>query len=180
MGTHPIFESDFDCLTERKKNMSVLKFHKLSENAMTPIRGTEYAAGLDLSAAEAKIIPSKGRALVKTDLQVALPEGCYGRIAPRSGLAYKKGIDVGAGVIDQDYRGNVGIILFNFGDEDFKVEKGDRIAQFILEKIFIPTLVESSEKLEETVRGEGGFGSTGVKKMKMDETVNRAPLENKN
>ena len=141
---------------------------------MTPIRGSEFSAGLDLFAAEAKVIATKGRALVKTDLQVALPDGCYGRIAPRSGLAYKKvkfplmkiweqkwslwpirkffkisfqGIDVGAGVIDQDYRGNVGIILFNFGDEDFKVEKGDRIAQFILEKIFIPTLVESSEKV---------------------------------
>lgn len=67
-----------------------LQFHKLSANAVTPIQGSKYAAGLDLSAAEAKIIPSKGRALVKTDLQVAIPEGCYGRIAPRSGLAYKK------------------------------------------------------------------------------------------
>ena len=67
-----------------------LQFHKLSANAVTPIQGSKYAAGLDLSAAEAKVIPSKGRALVKTDLQVAIPEGCYGRIAPRSGLAYKK------------------------------------------------------------------------------------------
>merc|ERR1719348_2253279 len=153
--------------------MVKLHFHKLSKNATTPTQGSKYAAGLDLASAETKVIKAGGRALVKTDLQVALPDGCYGRIAPRSGLAYKKGIDVGAGVIDQDYRGNVGIILFNFGHEDFKVEKGDRIAQFILEKIFIPTLVESSEKLEETVRGEGGFGSTGVKKMKMDETENR-------
>ena len=72
------------------KMSSVLKFHKLSENAMTPIRGSEFSAGLDLFAAEAKVIASKGRALVKTDLQVALPDGCYGRIAPRSGLAYKK------------------------------------------------------------------------------------------
>ena len=72
------------------KMTTVLKFHKLSENAMTPIRGSEFSAGLDLFAAEAKVIASKGRALVKTDLQVALPDGCYGRIAPRSGLAYKK------------------------------------------------------------------------------------------
>ena len=72
------------------KMTSVLKFHKLSENAMTPIRGSEFSAGLDLFAAEAKVIASKGRALIKTDLQVALPDGCYGRIAPRSGLAYKK------------------------------------------------------------------------------------------
>ena len=73
-----------------------------------------------------------------------------------------KGIDVGAGVIDQDYRGNVGVILFNFGDEDFEVKQGDRIAQFILERIHIPILVESKEPLPDTVRGEGGFGSTGV------------------
>ena len=72
------------------KMSSVLKFHKLSENAMTPIRGSEFSAGLDLFAAEAKVIATKGRALIKTDLQVALPDGCYGRIAPRSGLAYKK------------------------------------------------------------------------------------------
>ncbi|CAG5113702.1 Oidioi.mRNA.OKI2018_I69.chr2.g7792.t1.cds [Oikopleura dioica] len=159
-----------------------MKFHKLSENATTPSRGSDYAAGLDLYSAEEKIVPAKGRALIKTDIQVALPDGCYGRIAPRSGLAYKKGIDVGAGVVDQDYRGNVGVILFNFGEEEFKVEKGDRIAQFILERIWMPVLVESSEKLEETVRGEAGFGSTGVKKMKLDnEAENRQPLvENKN
>ena len=73
-----------------------------------------------------------------------------------------KGIDVGAGVIDQDYRGNVGVILFNFGEEDFEVKQGDRIAQFILERIHIPILVESKEPLPDTIRGEGGFGSTGV------------------
>ena len=65
-------------------------------------------------------------------------------------------------MIDEDYRGNVGVILFNFGEEDFHVKKGDRIAQFILEKICIPELVMSDEKLPETIRGEGGFGSTGV------------------
>ena len=62
------------------------------------------------------------RAFLLKRIQVALPDGCYGRIAPRSGLAYKKGIDVGAGVVDQDYRGNVGVILFNFGEEEFKVD----------------------------------------------------------
>lgn len=68
----------------------ILKFHKLSTAAITPIRGSEFSAGLDLFAAETKMIPKRGRALVKTDIQVALPDGCYGRIAPRSGLAYKK------------------------------------------------------------------------------------------
>ena len=66
------------------------------------------------------IIPPKGKVLAKTDLQIQLPNGCYGRVAPRSGLAHKHFIDVGAGVIDQDYRGNVGVILFNFGDQEFK------------------------------------------------------------
>ena len=71
---------------------------------------------------------------MKTGLSMALPPGCYGRIAPRSGLALKKFIDIGAGVIDSDYRGELGVILFNFGDEDFVVNMGDRIAQLILKK----------------------------------------------
>lgn len=96
-----------------------------------------------------------------TDLQIAVPEGCYGRVAPRSGLAAKKFIDVGAGVIDYDYRGNVGVVLFNFGDEDFKVSKGDRIAQLICERICYPRL-EECKTLDVTERGVGGFGSTGT------------------
>lgn len=81
--------------------------------------------------------------------------------APRSGLAWKHSIDVGAGVIDADYRGPVGIILFNHSDEDFEVKKGDRIAQLIMERIMTPDAVEV-EDLDATARGEGGFGSTGV------------------
>jgi dUTP pyrophosphatase len=77
------------------------------------------------------------KAIVKTDIQIALPSGCYGRVAPRSGLAAKHFIDVGAGVIDEDYRRNVGVILFNFGKEKFKVKKGDPIAQLICERIFL-------------------------------------------
>ncbi|CAG2214482.1 unnamed protein product [Mytilus edulis] len=96
-----------------------------------------------------------------TDIQIALPEGCYGRVAPRSGLAAKHFIDVGAGVIDQDYRGNVGVIMFNFGEQEFVVNKGDRIAQLICERIYIPEL-EECENLNATERGDGGFGSTGT------------------
>eukprot|EP01048_Picozoa_sp_COSAG05_P005591 COSAG05_NODE_336_length_11205_cov_4.160544_1_plen_127_part_00 len=81
--------------------------------------------------------------------------------APRSGLAWKSHIDIGAGVIDADYRGNVGVILFNHGDDEFKVTKGDRVAQLILEKIITPPVVEVDD-LDATVRGEGGYGSTGV------------------
>lgn len=91
-----------------------------------------------------------------------MPEGTYGRVAPRSGLAWKNFIDVGAGVIDQDYRGNVGVILFNHSDVDFDVKKGDRIAQLICERIAHPNVVEV-KSLSETARGEGGFGSTGTK-----------------
>lgn len=72
-----------------------------------------------VSSAENCTVPSHGKKLIKTDLQIEIPEGCYGRIAPRSGLAHKNFIDVGAGVIDSDYRGNVGVILFNFSDQDF-------------------------------------------------------------
>ena len=75
-----------------------------------------------------------GKCLVKTGLAMALPPGCYGRVAPRSGLALKKFIDVGAGVIDSDYRGKLGVILFNFSNEDFVINMGDRIAQLIFEK----------------------------------------------
>lgn len=98
-------------------------------------------------------------------MAIGCPEGTYGRIAPRSGLAWKHSIDVGAGVIDADYRGNVGVILFNFSDKDFEVKKGDRIAQLILEKISYCDIVETSD-LDDTSRGEGGFGSTGTAEKK--------------
>ena len=97
--------------------------------------------------------------MIKTDLAIKVPSGTYGRIAPRSGLALKHGIDVGAGVIDQDYRGNVKIILFNHGDSDYAIEQGERIAQLILEKIEIVELQEVQDFIS-TERGERGFGST--------------------
>lgn len=96
-----------------------------------------------------------------TDIQIELPSGCYGRVAPRSGLAAKHFIDVGAGVIDEDYRGNVGVILFNHSTVPFEVKKGDRIAQLICEQIFYPS-IEEVETLSITERGAGGFGSTGT------------------
>ncbi|NWZ43279.1 DUT protein, partial [Brachypodius atriceps] len=137
-----------------------LRFTKLSENAFAPSRGSARAAGYDLYSAYDCVIPPMEKAVVKTDIQIALPSGCYGRVAPRSGLAAKHFIDVGAGVIDEDYRGNVGVVLFNFGKETFEVKKGDRIAQLICERIYYPEL-EEVEALDDTERGEGGFGSTG-------------------
>lgn len=98
--------------------------------------------------------------MVDTDLAIAVPEGTYGRIAPRSGLAVKNFIDTGAGVIDADYRGQVKVLLFNHSEVDFEVKESDRIAQLVLERIYTPD-VEVVEKLEESIRGAGGFGSTG-------------------
>jgi dUTP pyrophosphatase len=134
----------------------------LSEDATVPKRGTPYAAGYDLSSAEYDEVPARGRKLIKTHIAVAVPPGTYARVAPRSGLAFKHGIDVMAGVIDEDYRGEVGVILYNTSDVPFQVSIGDRIAQLILEKIETP-LVNVVEELDETDRGEGGFGSTGVR-----------------
>lgn len=107
------------------------------------------------------IIEAGGKAMVPTDLSIAVPSGTYGRVAPRSGLAVKNFIDVGAGVIDEDYRGPVNVVLFNFGKSEFIIKQGDRIAQLVLEKIAMAEVFEC-ENLDETERGESGFGSTGV------------------
>lgn len=141
----------------------VLQVMRMHEDAVLPKRGSALAAGYDLSACQSCEVAKGGRAVVKTGLKVAIPAGCYGRVAPRSGLAVKRGIDVGAGVVDADYRGELGVVLFNFGDEAFEVKPGDRVAQLILERISTPSVMEV-QSLKETVRGEGGFGSTGVGK----------------
>ncbi|KAK7584131.1 hypothetical protein V9T40_005094 [Parthenolecanium corni] len=144
------------------ENEISLKFARLSKNALPPVKGSDKAAGYDLKSAYEYTIPARGKELVKTDLQIELPHGCYGRIAPRSGLAWKNFIDVGAGVIDEDYRGNVGVLLFNHSDDKFEVKRGDRVAQLICERIYYPVLKEI-ENLSETKRGENGFGSSGMK-----------------
>ncbi|KAG8097750.1 hypothetical protein GUJ93_ZPchr0013g33763 [Zizania palustris] len=143
------------------KISSLLKVKRLSENAVLPSRGSALAAGYDLSSAAEAVVPARGKTMVPTDLSISIPEGTYARIAPRSGLALKHSIDVGAGVIDADYRGPVGVILFNHSDVDFVVKPGDRIAQMIIELIVTPEVAEVDD-LDATVRGEGGFGSTGV------------------
>lgn len=140
---------------------SPLRVKKLSDKAVLPSRASPLSAGYDLSSATETKVPARGKALVPTDLSIGIPEGTYARIAPRSGLAWKHSIDVGAGVIDADYRGAVGVILFNHSDVDFEVKIGDRIAQLIIEKIVTPDVVQV-EDLDSTSRGEGGFGSTGV------------------
>lgn len=153
------------CEPENKKcklSDELLKVYKRSENATLPTRGSKLAAGWDLYSSEAGLVPAKGQAMIATDLSIIVPAGTYGRVAPRSGLAVKNGISTGAGVIDADYRGEVKIVLFNHSDRDFEVNKGDRIAQLVLEKIVNADIQEiTAEELTETERGSGGFGSTG-------------------
>ncbi|KAI9220485.1 dUTPase-like protein, partial [Blastocladiella britannica] len=141
-------------------HLGPLRVKKLSPKARMPTRGSPLAAGYDLCSATTLTIPAHARALVPTDLSVAIPEGTYGRVAPRSGLAVKHFIDVGAGVVDADYRGHLQVVLFNFGDAEFVINEGDRIAQLVLEKIAMVDVVEV-EDLDATERGQGGFGSTG-------------------
>lgn len=139
-----------------------LKVHLRSENAKLPTKGSELAAGYDLYSSEDALIPAQGQGLVSTDISVVVPIGTYGRVAPRSGLAVKHGISTGAGVIDADYRGEVKVVLFNHSKKDFEIKKGDRIAQLVLERIVNASIKEiSAEELDQTTRGEGGFGSTG-------------------
>ncbi|KAI8055908.1 dUTPase-like protein [Syncephalis plumigaleata] len=134
--------------------LSGFKVKRLSKKARLPKRGSVLAAGYDICSARNMTVPARGKAIVPTDLAMQIPLGTYGRIAPRSGLAVRKSIDVGAGV-----HCNLAIQL---GDEDFEITEGDRIAQMVLERIITPE-VEEVEELDETERGEGGFGSTGVK-----------------
>jgi dUTP pyrophosphatase len=166
-----------------------LQIKLLSDKGKPPVRGSAGAAGYDLFSAVDVTVPARGRVLVPTDISVCIPETHYGRVAPRSGLALKSGLDVGAGVIDSDYRGNVGVILFNHTDVNFDVGVGMRIAQLILEKIDNPNIVVvddfdtgymfvppssnppfplSNSSNVSTIanykftRGESGFGSSGV------------------
>ncbi|KAI2471256.1 deoxyuridine 5'-triphosphate nucleotidohydrolase [Annulohypoxylon bovei var. microspora] len=138
-----------------------LLIKKLTPTAQLPTRGSAFSAGYDLYASAACSIPARGKGLVETGLSIAVPADTYGRIAPRSGLAAKHFIDTGAGVIDADYRGPVKVLLFNHSEADFAVAAGDRVAQLVVERIYTPEVVEVQE-LEESVRGAGGFGSTGT------------------
>lgn len=142
------------------KSKKELYFTKLSDKATTPTRGSKFAAGYDLYAAQDFVIKPQERAIVSTDIAVDVPWKTYGRIAPRSGLAIESCIDVSAGVIDKDYRGPLGIVLCNNGKQTYYGKIGDRVAQLICEKIVNPKLVQV-DRLARTIRGQKGFGSTG-------------------
>jgi deoxyuridine 5'-triphosphate nucleotidohydrolase len=138
----------------------LLNFKRLDPNAVLPTRGSSLAAGLDICAIEDLTIRPGERVLARTGLAVAIPEGYYGRLAPRSGLATKKGLDTLAGVIDADYRGEIGCLLYNAGAESIHLPAQSKICQLIIEKIVTPTAVWADE-ISDTDRGSGGFGSTG-------------------
>lgn len=145
------------------KPIKMLYVKRTRDTAQLPVRATPFSAGMDLFAAVPTTVLAGGKAIVFTGISIACPEGTYARIAPRSGLAVKNHIDVGAGVVDSDYRGEVGVVLFNLSStQDFVVNVGDRIAQLVLEKIMIADVVECEGDLDETIRGDGGFGSSGV------------------
>ena len=138
----------------------MLEIVRMSFDATIPVQENDFQAGWDLFSACDCVIRPNCRLCVPTDIAVGIPRGCYGRIAPRSGLSSRHGIDIGAGVIDSDYRGNVFILVINNGTEDFCVKKGMRIAQLIIEKYQI-CILKVINKLDPTSRGAQGFGSSG-------------------
>jgi dUTP pyrophosphatase len=140
--------------------IELLNFKKLDLRATLPTRGSRASAGLDLYSIEAVSLAPGQRAIARTGLAVAIPEGFYGRLAPRSGLATKKGLDVLAGVIDADYRGEIGCLLHNTGEERIELVENSKICQLIVEKIVTPRAAWTDD-LDATERGQGGFGSTG-------------------
>ena len=140
-----------------------VSFKRISPDASLPSYAHPGDAGMDLKSAEDAVVEPGARLLIHTGLVMALPEGYEAQVRPRSGLALKNGITVlnTPGTIDEGYRGEVGVILFNTGDTAFKIAKGDRIAQMVIAPVTRAQIVEAAD-LGSTERGVGGFGSTGV------------------
>jgi dUTP pyrophosphatase len=139
-------------------NIPILLTH---EKSRVPTKAKRGDAGYDLYAVDYLAIQPGERMLVHTGVSMAIPPNYYGRIAPRSGLALKRGIDVLGGVIDSSYRGELGVILINTSKEVFGIDPGDKVAQLIIEACHHASFTEV-QYLDETDRGDGGFGSTGV------------------
>lgn len=146
-----------------------IQFQKLSEKATVPKNAHSGDAGYDLHSAVSTMIPARSNKLVKTNLCVRLPSppipgtSVYARVAERSGLALKKCISVGGGVVDSNYTGDIGVIMCNHGDAEFFVNQGDRIAQLVVTVCMTPMVQEVDNiSSEVTERGAGGFGSSGI------------------
>jgi len=127
---------------------------------MTPTRSSAKAAGYDLYSPEETSIPARGSVVIDTGVAVALPSSHYGKIEGRSGLGIKHNIVAFGGVIDEDYRGNICVKLFNMGDEDYSVAANDRVAQLVVQP-YASLRVERVQSLDNTERGTSGFGSSG-------------------
>lgn len=136
-----------------------LKVQLLSPEAIEPARKSKNASGYDCFSPCNLVIQPNTRALLKLDISIEFPKGYYARLAPRSSCAMM-GIDIGAGVVDWDYRGNLGVVIVNNSTTAFNIARGDRVCQLILEKITNPR-VKVVKALSLTIRGKGGFGSTG-------------------
>lgn len=117
-------------------------------------------AGADLQSSTEVVIPARGKKLIPTGIRISLPKGHVGLIWPRSGLAFKFALDCGAGVIDSQYRGEIKVLMFNHSDEDYRIKKGERVAQLLIQKVETATFIKV-DALDSTRRGQAGFGSTG-------------------
>lgn len=137
-----------------------LMIKKLSEDAIVPKQAHEGDAGIDLHTTEDHLLLPEERKMFATGLSFAFPSDYVGLVWDRSGMAAKKGIKTMAGVLDSNYRGELKIVLLNTSEQAIRISKGDRIAQLLIQPIIIPEMQEVDE-LPESVRGEGGFGSTG-------------------
>jgi dUTP diphosphatase len=134
---------------------------KISDNAKLPEYAHQGDAGMDLFSCEETILKKRERKIIKTGVKMAIPTGYVGLIWDKSGLAAKKGIHIMAGVIDSSYRGEIGVVMKNLGDEDFEITKHMKIAQMLIQPFISPTLIKS-DSLDDTSRAESGFGSTGT------------------
>lgn len=141
----------------------VVKFEKITATAQAPTRATSGSAGFDLYADEFRNIYPKERALISTGIRLKIPEGFEGQIRPRSGMAWKDGVTVlnSPGTIDSDYRGEVKVLLVNLSAYARTIQQGERIAQLVIQKVPDVAFVEGTVT-DDTERGAGGFGSTGV------------------
>lgn len=139
-----------------------LNVRKLFPDAIVPVRAHHDDAGLDLYSYESFVLEPGERRTVKTGIALAIPTGYVGLIWDKSSVPHKFGVKTMGGVIDASYRGEVGVIMANLSKEPYSVEKGAKISQLLVQKVELPEVCEVTE-LDDTIRGEGGFGSTGSK-----------------
>jgi len=150
----------------RWQSYTIMCYEKTLDNALAPKRATRNSAGLDLKAPSHNIVPAHGKKLIDIGIKIYLPSNTYGRIAGRSSLALNHFIEILAGVVDLDYTGSLKVVMANHSDKDFHISRGDKIAQLIVEKIFIPKIVEikpagSKKSPGHAERLDRGFGSSG-------------------